>query len=131
MTDAEKVREYMNALDHPFKAEIQEVIDIILQTSKKIAERVKRNAPSFFYKENPKYDMLAFHIREQKHIHLVRVFPKGLIEDDSGLLEGQYKDRRMMYFYSGEDIQSKKPALENIVRKRVEQIECAIRLPLE
>ncbi len=76
-----------------------------------VAERVKWNAPSFFYKE----DIGAFHVRQEKFIHLVLVFPFGIIEDSYGILEGDYRDRRMAYFYSIEDIENKKEALQNVI----------------
>ena len=75
-----------------------------------ITERIKWNAPSFYYKG----DMAVFHPRATHHVHVV--FPNGIvINDPAGLLEGDYKDRRMAYFYTLEDVQSKKAALENIV----------------
>jgi len=119
LSGAEAVNEYMTKLEHPFKAEIEAVRKIVLNASDKMSERVKWNAPSFYYKE----DLAAFHIREQKHVHLVLVFPKGLIEDESNLLEGDYKDRRMAYFYSMKDVLNKQPALEEVVRKWVELID--------
>ena len=119
LSGTEAVNEYMLKLEHPFKAEIEAIRKIILSASGKMAERVKWNAPSFYYKE----DLAAFHIREQKRVHLVLVFPKGIVEDESKLLEGDYKDRRMAYFYSMEDVLKKKPALEEIVRKWVELAE--------
>jgi hypothetical protein len=43
------------------------------------------------------------------------VFPKGLVTDNSGLLQGTWKDRREARFTSMSDIQAKKVALEKIV----------------
>jgi len=84
-----------------------------------IAERIKWNAPSFYYKEH----MAAFHVRQQKFVNLVFIFRKGLIIDKSGLLQGDYKDRRMAYFYNIEDIKSKKAALKKVVNDWVKLIE--------
>jgi hypothetical protein len=109
--NTEEVNEYMSKLEHPFKAEIEAVRDIILNANPKVAERIKWNAPSFFYKD----DIAAFHPREQKHVHLVMVFPKGLVNDTSGLLQGDYKDRRMAYFYDMADVEAKKPVLEKVI----------------
>ncbi len=55
-SDEEKVNEYMSKLDHPLKAEIEAVRKIIKGADKKIAERIKWNAPSYYYmKELTKY----------------------------------------------------------------------------
>ena len=102
---------FMQALNHPLKSEITAVRSIILHANDKIAERVKWNSPSFYYKE----DFAAIHLRQQKFVHLVLVFPKGLVEDKTGLLEGNYKDRRMAYFYNMADIEAKKSTLEKVV----------------
>jgi len=66
-TDA--VNDYMNQLDHPQKAEIEAVRSIILKANPKIAEHVKWNVPSFYYKD----DLAAFHLRPKGFIQLVIV----------------------------------------------------------
>ena len=49
---------------------------------------------------------------------LVQCHPNGIIINaDTGLLEGDYIDRRMAHFYSMDDIQAKKVALEKVVRR--------------
>ncbi|HEX8461639.1 MAG TPA: DUF1801 domain-containing protein [Segetibacter sp.] len=113
------VNEFIRTLDHPLKAAIEEVRSIIMNANNKMAERIKWNVPSFYYKE----DFCAFNIRQQKFVHLVLIFPKGLICDSSGLLEGNYIDRRMAYFHSLTDIKSKKTALENVVNEWIKLID--------
>lgn len=104
---------YMRDVDHPFKAEMEAVRSIILGASSKISERIKWNAPSFYYKE----DLGAFHPRATEYAHLILLFPSGAgIPTKSTLLEGKQKDRREAKFYSLADIESKKPALERLVR---------------
>lgn len=108
---------YMRDVDHPFKAEMQAVREIILGVSPKISERIKWNAPSFYYKE----DLGAFNPRATEYAHLILVFPDGQgMQDSSGLLEGNHKDRREAKFYSLDDVKSKKRALEKIVKGWVE-----------
>lgn len=116
MNDTEKVNELMQRLQHPLKAEIEAVRSIILQASSKMAERVKWNAPSFYYKK----DMAAFHTRATRHVHLVFVFHNGAMIHDSNLLEGDYKDRRMAYFKDMADVKAKKKELERVVKAWVE-----------
>jgi hypothetical protein len=104
---------YMRDVDHPFKAEMEAVRNIILGASPKIAERIKWNAPSFYYKE----DLGAFHPRATEYAHLILLFPGGTgIPAKSALLEGKQKDRREAKFLSLADIESKRPALEKLVR---------------
>jgi hypothetical protein len=112
-SDKAVVDAYMRDLDHPFKAEIAAVRDIILGASSKISERIKWNAPSFFYKE----DFGAFHPRATEFAHLILLFPDGSgVPAKSSLLEGKTKDRREAKFHSLEDVQSKKRALEKLVK---------------
>jgi hypothetical protein len=108
---------YMRDVDHPFKAEMQAVREIILGVSPKIAERIKWNAPSFYCGE----DLGAFNPRATEYAHLILLFPGGQgMQDSSGLLEGNHKDRREAKFYSLDDVKSKRRALEKIVKTWVE-----------
>lgn len=116
MNDTEKVNEYMQELDHPFHAEIEAVRAIIMNANSKMKERIKWNAPSFFYKE----DMTAFNPREHKKVHLIFLFPKGVVAENTGLLEGNYQNRRMLFFKDMEEVNAKKVALEKVVNDWVE-----------
>ncbi len=107
---------YMRDIDHPFKAEMEAVRAIILAASPKVAERIKWNAPSFFYKE----DLGAFHPRASEFAHLVLLFPNGAgIPAKSSLLEGTQKDRREAKFSSLADVEAKKSALTKLVKEWV------------
>ena len=107
---------YMRDVDHPFRAEMEAVRRIILSASPKIAERIKWNAPSFYYKE----DLGAFNPRATEYAHLILLFPGGAgMQDEGGLLEGNHKDRREAKFHSVQDVNAKKPALEKLVKRWV------------
>lgn len=109
---------YMREVDHPFKAEMAALRQIILAASPKISERIKWNAPSFYYKE----DLGAFNPRATEYAHLILLFPGGHgMQDDTGLLEGSHKDRREAKFHSMSDVNAKKPALEKLVKRWVAQ----------
>lgn len=111
--DRNAVEAYLRDVDHPFKAEMEAVRAIILGVSDKISERIKWNAPSFYYKE----DLGAFHPRATEYAHLILLFPGGAgMDDSSGLLEGNHKDRREAKFHSLNDVKAKKPALEKLVK---------------
>jgi hypothetical protein len=120
MTDTEQVEAYLATLNHPHKAEIAALRTIILNANNKIAERIKWKVPSFYYRDNPKHDLAAFHPRTTDAAHLVLVFPRGLVPDDTGLLEGVWKDRRMAKFTTLDDVQARRPALEAVVNAWVE-----------
>jgi hypothetical protein len=109
--DAKKVSEYLSTTDHPFKAEMAAVRAIIMNANSKISERIKWNAPSFFYQA----DMAAFNPHTTKFLQVVFIFPKGLVNDGSGLLQGDYKDRRVARFSDMQDVKSKQAALEQVV----------------
>lgn len=110
----EEVDEFMDKLDHPFKAEVQAVRDIIKSVNGDITERIKWAAPSFSYKGY----LATFNLWAKQHVHLV--FHNGaILSNESGLLEGDYPDRRMAYFYSMDDVEAKRPALEDAVREWV------------
>ncbi len=113
--DTAHVNQFMSQFEHPFKAEIEAIREIILKTDSRITEGIKWNAPNFYYKG----DMVVFtpHIKD----HVLMVFPNGiLIADESGLLEGDYPDRRMAHFYSMADVNTKKETIERVVRRWIE-----------
>lgn len=110
----------MQASEHPFKPEIEELRIIIKNASSKIAERIKWNAPSYFYIK----DMAAFNLHQEKFVQIIFIFYNGTMIHDSGdLLEGKWKDRREARFYSMEDIKNKKTKLEKVVREWIDLIE--------
>jgi len=110
----EEVDAFVESLDHPFKAEVQALRDIIKGVHPGITEQIKWNAPSFSYKGY----MVTFNLWAKHHIHLV--FHNGaILSNESGLLEGDYPDRRMAYFSSTEDVESKRTALESALREWV------------
>jgi hypothetical protein len=117
-TDVNKpddVDAYMARLDHPLKAEVQALREIIKGVDPRITEQVKWNAPSFSYKGY----MATFNLHPREHVHLV--WHNGVVlQDPGGLLEGSYPDRRMTYFTGMADVEAKRPAFEGLVRQWVE-----------
>ncbi len=112
VSGTQKVNEFMDVLDHPFKAEVQAVREIILGVGENITEQVKWKAPSFSYKGY----MVTFNLWARQHVHLV--FHNGaILSHKSGLLEGDYSDRRMMYFKDMEDVKAKRTILEDLIKE--------------
>jgi uncharacterized protein YdhG (YjbR/CyaY superfamily) len=110
--DTKKVDEFMEKLDHPFKAEVQVIRDIIKNVNKDITEEIKWNAPSFAYKGEY---LVTFNLWEKKRIHLVFHNPH-ISKVKSKLLEGDYDHRRMTYFSDRNDIKAKQTAFEKVLK---------------
>lgn len=118
MSDEEKVTAYMKQLKHPFKKEIEAVREIIKGSNKKLNERIKWNAPSYYYK----HDLVTFNCRPAKFVLLVFHHP-AIVDIPSKLLEGEYKDRRLTYFYSMEEIEKNKKELVKIINALIKTID--------
>lgn len=108
------VDEFIDNLDHPFKAEVQAVRKIIKGVNSNLTEEIKWAAPSFSYKGY----LVTFNLWAKDRVHLV--FHNGaILRDKAGLLEGDYPDRRMMYFANMKEVKAKKAALEDYVSQWV------------
>ena len=113
-TGSEQVNAYLQALEHPLKAEIAAVRAIIMAADKKLAERIKWAAPSFYYKE----DLVTFNHRNKSRVHLV-FHHIAITQIPSPLLEGTYKDRRMLYLRHMPDVNAHKAELQRIMQTLV------------
>ena len=114
MSKPPTVDEFIAALDHPYKAEVQAVREIILGVHPSITEQVKWNAPSFGYKGY----LATFTLHRREYAMLI--FHDGAtLDDQDGLLEGDYPDRRMVYFHSLDDVAAKRPRLEAAISEWV------------
>jgi uncharacterized protein YdhG (YjbR/CyaY superfamily) len=113
-TDEQLVAEYMDKLQHPLKAEIEAIRSIIKNANRKISERIKWNAPSYYTNA----DLVTFNHRDQKRVHLVFHHP-AVVQIKSPLLEGDYKDRRMMYLNDMASVKAQKKELERIINELV------------
>jgi len=112
LDNTEQVNEFMAKLDHPFKAEVQMIREIIKNVDNNITEQIKWKAPSFSYKGEY---LVTFNLWEKRKIHLVFHNP-AISKVKSKLLEGDYEHRRMTYFSDENDIRAKKKALEKTLR---------------
>ena len=107
-----QVDAFMDQLDHPFKAEVEIVREIVKNVNKDITEEIKWKAPTFSYQGEY---LVTFNLWEKGRIHLV--FHNPMISKvKSKLLEGDYDHRRMAYFSDKEDIQAKKDLLEKALK---------------
>lgn len=106
------VDEFMAALDHPYKADVETMRAIINAIDPRIAEQVKWNAPSYSLNG---VDMVTFNLWAKDKIHLV-FHHAAVVGIDSPILEGDYPNRRMSYFYGPDDIRAKQSELERVLR---------------
>jgi hypothetical protein len=119
LNQTEEVDQYLHRLEHPLKAEIEQVRAIILGADKGITEHIKWNAPSFCYQGE---DGVTFNLRPQDRIQLI--FHRGakarkdsdfVFEDPSEMLKWASTDRAILTLKDMEEVETKKSALEKLV----------------
>ncbi|WOK04451.1 DUF1801 domain-containing protein [Imperialibacter roseus] len=111
LSEAEQVAAYMEALDHPLKAEV-ETLRTIIKNAGPLSERIKWNAPSYYHKE----DFVTFNLHDKKTIRLIFHHP-AIVTITSDILEGDWKDRRIVYIKNAEEASSKKAELVRIIKE--------------
>jgi len=85
----------MSKLKPEMKPAVVTMRKIIMSASTKLNERIKWNAPGYYYKE----DIVTFGpVRKKDQVLLVFHHP-GIVKVKSGLLQGEYKDRRLAWFF--------------------------------
>ena len=118
-TEQEQVNEWMDELGAELKPAVEAVRKIIKTAGPKLNERIKWNAPSYYYKE----DIVTFGpTKGRDKVILVFHHPK-IVKIKSELLEGDYKDRRLTYFNSLKEVKENKIELERIIKESIEMID--------
>lgn len=117
-TDAAIVDAYMHKLSHPLKAAAETLRIIIKKAGKQLSERIKWNAPSYYYKE----DILTFNFGDPKCIRIIFHHP-SIVKIKSPLLEGNYKDRRIVYIKDAAAVKANKKELETIIKQSIAMVE--------
>jgi hypothetical protein len=111
---------FMAHLKHPMKAEISAVRVIIKQAHEKVAERVKWDAPMFYYRE----DLATFDLSTMKSVHLVLLGEQAQqVRAADGLVHEDHEGRRAMSFRNMSGVVAKKGALTMFVKEWVQAIE--------
>jgi hypothetical protein len=116
------VDQFMAVLKHPCRAEIQALREVILAADPSIAEGIKWNSPSFRKGEYFATTNLRAKSGVGLILHLgakVRELPSGGVRiDDAGkLLKWLGKDRAMVEFGSMSEIETKRLALQSLLRQ--------------
>ena len=129
-SDSETVSAHIKKSEPTLAKTIEYLRKIILSIDKQISERIKWNNPSFYYTGemkpfNPKEykrETIVFNLFKEK---FMLVFPSGAkVNDESGLLEGDYKDgRRLIIFKDLKDVKSKEKSLQKIIKLWLKQID--------
>lgn len=118
LTDEEQVKAWMTKLSPVTKKEIESVRKIIKRSSPKLNERIKWNAPSYYYKQ----DIVTFGPYNKNKILLVFHHP-AVVKVKSVLLEGNYKDRRLVYFNNKTEAEKNKSELSRIINEIIKSID--------
>ena len=117
--EEEQVNDWMDKLDASFKPSINAVRKIIKTAAAKLNERIKWNAPSYYYKE----DIVTFGPTKAKDKIILVFHHPNIVKISSELLEGNYKDRRLVYLNSMKEIKDAQKELERIVKESVAMID--------
>jgi len=118
-TEADQVNDWMDKLDAAFKPSINAVRKIIKTAAEKLNERVKWNAPSYYYKE----DIVTFGPTKARDKIVLVFHHPNIVKIRSELLQGNYKDRRLVYLNSMKEIKDAQKELERIIKESVAMID--------
>lgn len=117
-----EVSTFLDELKHPFRIEIEELREIILNSDARISENIKWNGPNYIVSNE---DRITMRVQPPKQIQLI--FHRGakvleipkekIIEDDSGLLLWKTNDRAIATFRNLAEIEINRINLNEIVKK--------------
>ncbi|HET9450904.1 MAG TPA: DUF1801 domain-containing protein, partial [Aggregicoccus sp.] len=119
--ESEDVEQFLKALQHPLKPQLQSLRRAILACSADISEHIKWKAPSFCVAGD---DRVTFRLHPKGHLQLV--FHRGArvkdakgfrFEDDSGLLEWAAADRGVLTLRDAQDVEAKQAAVVRLVQR--------------
>ena len=131
LNNTEQVTKYIQESKHPLADVMQVLREIILSTDAEIGEHIKWNSPAFYYNgqiadfdaKEYKRDIIVYNIRKNDYILLI--FPTGnVIDNTTGILEGNYTDgRRMVTINSMDDLNTKKESLKAVIKNWLSKVE--------
>lgn len=108
------VSDWLGKLDATGKKEINAVRKIINEAAPELNERIKWNAPSYYLTD----DLLTFGPYKNKTILLVFHHP-AIVKIKSALLEGDYKDRRLVKFSNAAAAKKEQKELARVIKALV------------
>lgn len=126
---AGEIDAFLATTEHPHKAEIVALRDIILGADAGISEGIKWNAPSY----RTAADWFATtSLRARKGVQIVMHFgakkranfaPRAQIDDPEGLVEWLADDRGVVTFHDMDAVQTKKSAFAALIREWIPHVE--------
>lgn len=121
ISGSEQVAAFLTQLEHPFKSEILEVRDLILQARPELTEQIKWNAPSFCFKGE---DRITFNLQGKQFFRLIfhfgakkKVRSAPILQDETGLLTWLDFDRATVTFTDMADVKQKEKDLIAVINK--------------
>jgi uncharacterized protein YdhG (YjbR/CyaY superfamily) len=111
------VSQWMNQLDPKTKSLINAVRTMIKSSAPELTERIKWNAPSYYYRE----DIVTFGPHKTGKVFLVFHHP-SVVTIQSALLQGTYKDRRLLYCNTKAELTKNKAEIASILRQIITAI---------
>lgn len=118
------VEQFMDALDHPLKAEIEAVRALVKGANAGLTEQIKWNAPSFCVDGD---DRITLKLHPPRQVQIV--FHRGAkskdasgfsFSDDSGLIAWAAADRGLVTIRDMADLEAKRNALLTLIKRWVE-----------
>ena len=125
-----QVTDFISNLDAETGKIVEAVRQIFLKADKYIGERIKWNNPSFYYTgemkpfdpKEYKLDIAVFNLYKGR---IMLVFPSGAkVNDNSGLLDGDYKDgRRILIIKDMDDLKIKEKLLRKVIKEWIKLVD--------
>lgn len=124
----QRVDDFLAALDHPRKAEILAVRQVILGADPRIGEGVKWNAPSF---RTASEFFATLHLRDRDGVRVILhlgakkrdgAAVRAAIADPERLLEWLADDRASARFRDVAEVEAKRPAFQAVLRQWIEHV---------
>jgi hypothetical protein len=115
---ANSVPEDMAALNHSLKDGIEE-LRAVFHSMPGLEEKIKWNAPSYSYAG---IDLFTFNFHDPSVIRLVFHYAP-VVEIRSDILEGTYKDRRLVYLRSREEVRQHAAEIKRIATLLIDKVE--------
>jgi hypothetical protein len=117
-----EVTKFLDNLNHPMRAEIEQLRLTILSAEDGITENIKWNGPNYSFRNE---DRITMRVQPPKQIQII--FHRGvtklnqpnekIIDDNSGLLIWKENDRAVASFKNAGSIEKSKSELKEIVKK--------------
>ena len=121
----DKVTEFLDGLNHPFRKEIEQLRIYILTANKYLTENIKWNGPNYCYEDQ---DRITIRIHANKELQII--FHRGakekkqlnarILEEEFALLLWKENDRAIATFKTMVDIEKGKKELMKIVTKWIQ-----------